>query len=59
VVVVDGDEREVPLELRERQANGLDEIALVVPLDQVRDGLGVGLGGERVPVGDEALVSSR
>ena len=44
VVVVDHDEREVTLELVECKAHGLDEVALVVALDQVRDGLGVGLG---------------
>ena len=51
VVVVDHDEREVPLELVEREPDGLDEVALVVALDEVRDGLGVGLGRERVAVG--------
>ena len=54
VVVMDDDEREVALELVEREPHRLDEIAFVVALDEVRDGLGVGLGGERVPVGDEA-----
>ena len=44
MVVVDHDEREVALELVEREANGLDEIALVVALDEMRDRLGVGLG---------------
>ena len=55
VVAVDDDEGEVTFELVEREAHGLDEVALVVALDEVRDGLGVGLGGERVPVGEEAL----
>ena len=54
VVVMDDDECEVALELVERATHGLDEIAFVVALDEVRDGLGVGLGGERVPVVDEA-----
>ena len=56
MVVVDHDEREVALELGEREPHGLDEIALVVALDEVRDGLGVGLGGEDVPVRGEALL---
>ena len=43
MVVVDDDEGEVPLELGEREANGLDEVALVVALDEMRDGLGVRL----------------
>ena len=47
VVVVDRDEREVALELREGEPHGLDEITLVVLLDEMRDRLGVGLGGER------------
>ena len=53
VVVVDHDEREVALELVEREAHGLDEVAFVVVLDEVRDRLGVGLGRERVAVRDE------
>ena len=51
MVVMDDDEREMSLELVEREPDGLDEIALVVALDQVRDGLRVGLGRERVAVG--------
>ena len=50
MVVMDDDECEVPLELGEREPHRLDEVALVVALDEVRDGLGVGLGGERVAV---------
>src|SRR4030095_1461842 len=46
---------EVTLELVEGEPDGLDEIALVVPLDEVRDGLGVGLGAKRVPFRDQAL----
>ena len=49
VVAVDRDEGEVTLELVEREARGLDEIAVVVLLDQVADRLGVRLGGEDVP----------
>jgi len=49
VVAVDDDEGEVPLELREREPDRLDEIAVVVTLDQMGDRLGVGLGGEGVP----------
>ena len=54
VVVMDDDECEVALELVERATHRLDEIAFVVALDEVRDGLGVGLGRERVSVVDEA-----
>ena len=50
VVAVDRDEGEVALELVEGEPGGLDEIAVVVLLDQVADGLGVGLGGEDVPL---------
>ena len=56
VVVMDDDEREMSLEVVEREPDGLDEIALVVALDQVGDGLRVGLGRERVAVGREALL---
>ena len=59
VVVVDRDEREVPLELGARLPDGLDEVAVVVVLDQVRDGLRVGLGAELVAVVLEAARSSR
>jgi hypothetical protein len=38
----------VTLERRHGAANGLHEVALVVALDEVRDGLRVGLGGEDV-----------
>ena len=48
VVAVDRDEGEVTLELVEREARRLDEVAVVVLLDQVADRLGVGLGGEDV-----------
>ena len=48
VVAVDRDEREVALELVEREPRRLDEVAVVVLLDQVRDRLGVRLGGEDV-----------
>ena len=54
MVGVDGDEGEMALHLLVRLRDGLDEVAAVVALDQVRDGLGVGLGGERVPVVLEA-----
>jgi hypothetical protein len=54
--MVDDDECEVPLELAEREAHRLDEVALVVALDEVRDGLRVGLGGERMAVRGEALL---
>ena len=44
VIVVDHDEREVALEPRVDGAHGLDEVAVVGVLEQVRDDLGVGLG---------------
>ena len=55
MVAVDHDEREMPFELGERSADGLDEIALVVVLDEMRHGLGVGFRREPVPVGRQAL----
>ena len=55
VIVMDDDEGEVALELGERAPDRLGEIALVVALDQVRDGLRVGLGAERVSLRDQAL----
>ena len=56
MVVVDGDEGEVPLELRVRGAHGVDEVPLVVALDQVDDDLGVRLGAEAVAVGLKRLL---
>ena len=54
VVLVDDDERKVALELAVDGPDGLEEIALVRVLDQVRHGLGVGLRGEHVPRLDAA-----
>ena len=48
MVTVDRDEGEVALQLVEGETGRLDEVAVVVLLDQVRDGLGVGLGREGV-----------
>ena len=59
MVGVDDDEREVALQLGEGPGNRLDEVAGVVALDQVRDRLGVGLRGEHVAVGGEALAAAR
>ena len=56
MVAVDDDEGEMPLELGERQTDGLDEVAVVVTLDEVGDRLRVGLRGEAVPLGSEALL---
>src|SRR5919197_3547759 len=56
VVVVDDDEGVVPFELAVRGRDGLGQIALVVPLHEVDDDLGVGLGAEDVAVGDERLL---
>ena len=55
VVVMDHDESEVPFERAEREPDCLDEVALVVALDEVRDRLGVGLGRERVAVRGELV----
>ena len=44
----------MPFELDVGGAHRLDEVAGVVALDEVGD-LGVGLGGEVVPVGDERV----
>ena len=52
----DDAEREVAVQLEERLAHGLCEIAVVIRLEQVRDDLGVGLGAEDVPVGDQPLL---
>ena len=54
MVVMDHDEREVALELVERETHSLDEIALVVALDEMSDRLRVRLGRERVAVSSEA-----
>jgi len=55
MVAVDRDEGEVPLELGVGQADGLDQVAVVVVLDQVRDGLRVGLRREDVALLDQAV----
>ena len=39
--------------LAERQPDGLDQIAGVLRLDEVGEDLGVGLGGEPMPLGRE------
>ena len=54
--MVDRDEREVALELAVGGLDRLDEVAVVVALDQVRDDLGVGLGAEAVAVGLKLLL---
>jgi hypothetical protein len=53
--VVDDDEREMPFELEKRLSYRLDQIAVVVMLDQVRDRLGVGLRREGVPFSGQPL----
>ena len=53
VIVVDDDECEVSFDVGVRGADGLDQIAVVVALDQVHDDLGVCLGAERVAVRDQ------
>ena len=53
---MDDDEGEVPFEVFVGSADGLDEIALVMALDEVDNDLGVGLGAERVPVRLERLL---
>ena len=44
MVAVDDDEREVALHLADARRDASSEVAVVVALDQVGDGLGVGLG---------------
>ena len=53
VLAVEDDEREVPFQLGVGGAHRGDEVALVVPLDEVRDHLGVGLGRELVALLEE------
>ena len=55
VVAVDHDEGEVALEVADGAAHGRGQVAVVVLLDQVGDGLGVGLGAEDVAVCLQAL----
>ena len=54
LVVVDDDEREVAVEALVHRADGLDEVAVVGRLEQVRDHLGVGLGAEDVAAAPRA-----
>ena len=49
-------ESEMALQLRVRGTHRFDEIPAVVPLDQMDDGLGVGLRGEHMPVLLERLL---
>ena len=53
VLAMEDDKSEVPFQLGVGGAHRRDEIALVVPLDEVGDDLGVGLGRERVALLDE------
>ena len=53
MAVVNDDERVVAFELAIRGPHGLDQVAGVVPLDEVRNNLSVRLGAERVTVGLE------
>ena len=55
VIVMDDDEREMALEAQVGVADRLDEVARVGVLDQMRDDLGVGLGGESVPGCDQLV----
>ena len=59
MIVVDRDEREVPLELGVGRLHGLDEIPFVFLLDQVSDDLGVRLRAERVSSACSVSLSSR
>ena len=56
VLAVEDDDRVVALELERRPADGLVQVVGVgqVPLDQVGDRLGVGVGGERAALSLEA-----
>jgi hypothetical protein len=53
--VMDRHEGEVALELAVGLHHRLDQVAVVVALDQVRDDFGVGFGGEGVTVGLKRL----
>ena len=53
LVVVDDDEGEMALEAAVDGAHGLEQVAVVDGLEQVRDHLGVGLGAEDVAAGLE------
>ena len=53
MIGVHGDEGVVAAEIGEGGADGEGQVALVVTLDQVGDDLGVGLGAELVPVGEQ------
>ena len=55
LVMVDGDDREVTLELRVDARERLRKIAVVRLLEEMDDDLGVGLGGERVTALGELL----
>jgi hypothetical protein len=55
LVMVDGDDREVPLEPRKDTSQRLREIAVVFLLEEMDYDLGVGLGGERVAARGELL----
>ena len=59
MIVVDGDEGEVALELADGGAHGGGQVALVVALNEVGDRLGVGLGAEAWPSASSASLSSR
>ena len=59
MVVVDDDEGEVALEPSVGGAHGLDEVAVVGGLEQVRDDLGVGLGAEGVARRDQLARAAR
>ncbi len=56
VLLVDDNEREVALELLVDDADGVEQVAPVVALDEVRDHLGVRLRREDVALGLEALL---
>ena len=53
MIVVDHDDREVAFEQRIDARERRGEIAVVLALEQVHDDLGVGLGAERVTLGDQ------
>ena len=55
LVVVNRDDREVALELRVDARERLHEITVVLVLEQVHDDLRIGLGGELMALGDQAL----
>ncbi len=59
VLAMQRDEGVVPAQVAEGRAHGRSEVSVVVPLDQVRDDLGVGLRAEHVAVRGQVTAKLR